>query len=374
MTQSSKKCVICNTTPQIFSKFLALCPECLKKHPDYALERSQLVHKLNRAKWNLPEAIPESKEGVQCHICANECFLGLGETGYCGIRKNLDGKFHTMIEKDEALLHTYYDPLPTNCCSTYFCPGGTSTGYPRFSYAKGEEFGYFNLACFLYGCNFSCLGCQNDQHKSLQTAEKYSLDKFVNKVERNLKVSCICWFGGSPEPQLPWALRVSRRAISSFPDRILRICWEWNGAGNPKLVKNAVGLSLKTGGNAKFDLKYFSPILSKVFSGVSNEQSFSNFEATFHKFYHERKNNPVLTATTLLIPGYVDVEEVESIAKFLAELDISIPYSLLVFHPDSFLMDLPITPKQQVKECYNIAKQYLSNVHIGNRHLLGLFF
>jgi pyruvate formate lyase activating enzyme len=62
---------------------------------------------------------------------------------------------------------------------------------------------------------------------------------------------------------------------------------------------------------------------------------------------------------------------VSKIAQFLAELDKSIPYSLLVFHSDSFLMDLPVTPLQQVKECFRTAKEHLDNVHIGNRHLIG---
>ncbi|MHA1967806.1 MAG: radical SAM protein, partial [Candidatus Hodarchaeales archaeon] len=83
-------------------------------------------------------------------------------------------------------------------------------------------------------------------------------------------------------------------------------------------------------------------------------------------------NDPVLTATTLLIPGYVNDVEVREIAKFIANLDENIPYSLLVFHPDSFLNDLPITSKQQVESCYSVAKKYLKNVHIGNKHLLGL--
>jgi pyruvate formate lyase activating enzyme len=187
----------------------------------------------------------------------------------------------------------------------------------------------------------------------------------------NPKISCICWFGGSPEPQLPWALRASRRAVKDYPDRILRVCWEWNGAGNPKLVRNAVALSLETGGNAKFDLKYFNPILSQILSGVSNEQSFKNFEDCFHKFYDQRRNLPLLNATTLLIPGYVDALEVGHIAKFLGELDDRIPYSLLAFHPSSFLSDLPVTPVTQANECYKVAKQHLQNVHIGNKHLLG---
>ncbi|MHA2246731.1 MAG: 4Fe-4S cluster-binding domain-containing protein [Candidatus Hodarchaeales archaeon] len=356
MTKLFSKCQICGNKPPIFSKFLGICPECIKNHPTQAVEFSRFSHKNSRETWDLRPNVPSDQEGLQCHICSNNCCIKEGETGYCGIRENENGHLRSVAGKNQALLHTYLDPLPTNCCSTYFCPEGTSTGY--------------NLASFLYGCNFSCLGCQNDQNRTLKSAERYTLDNFVSKVQNNSKISCICWFGGSPEPQLPWALRASRRSVEATSERLLRICWEWNGAGSSKLVKNAVSLSLKTGGNAKFDLKYFSPILSKVLSGVSNEQSFKNFENCYHEFYQERKD-PVLSATTLLVPAYVDKTEVGTIAQFLANLDKSIPYSLLVFHPDSFLMDLPITPKQQVKECYQAAKNQLNNVHIGNKHLLG---
>ena len=63
-------------------------------------------------------------------------------------------------------------------------------------------------------------------------------------------------------------------------------------------------------------------------------------------------------------------EEVELIAKYISEIDNEIPYSLLVFHPDYQMCDLPITPKQQALDCLKIAKKYLRNVHLGNKFLL----
>jgi pyruvate formate lyase activating enzyme len=77
-----------------------------------------------------------------------------------------------------------------------------------------------------------------------------------------------------------------------------------------------------------------------------------------------------LGATTLLVPHYVDEEEVSSIAKFIAELDDTIPYNLLVFHPDFMMRDLPITPERQVLNCYKAAKKYLRRVTVSNLHLL----
>jgi pyruvate formate lyase activating enzyme len=105
-------------------------------------------------------------------------------------------------------------------------------------------------------------------------------------------------------------------------------------------------------------------------SGVSNKKAYENFEFIANEFYNERKDLPVLTATTLLVSGYVDEEEVKKISEFIASLNPEIPYSLLVFHPDFMMNDLPITPKNQALNCYKIAKRFLRNVYLGNIHLL----
>ncbi|MHA1993438.1 MAG: radical SAM protein [Candidatus Hodarchaeales archaeon] len=363
-------CQICNKRSEIFAGFIGICPECIRKYPEYSIELSKDSHMVARNVWKLPKSVPDTSD-VECHICSNQCRISEGNLGYCGIRSNHDGSIQNRAGKG-GFLHTYLDPLPTNCCNTYFCPAGTNGHISHYSYADGPEFGYYNLACFLYGCNFSCFGCQNDQHRNIDTAEHYSVEKFVKRVNSNSRISCVCFFGGSPEPQLPFAIRAARKALSGLDASrsILRICWEWNGSGNEKLIVNAVKLSAKSGGNAKFDLKYASPPLSEVLSGVSNQQSYHNFKVCYDKFYASRPDYPLLSATTLLLPGYVDVDEVEGIARFLSSLDRSIPYSLLLFHPDSFLSDLPVTPRKQVNRCYEIAQKYLDNVHIGNKHLL----
>jgi pyruvate formate lyase activating enzyme len=73
-----------------------------------------------------------------------------------------------------------------------------------------------------------------------------------------------------------------------------------------------------------------------------------------------------------MVPGYVDAAEVEAIAGFIADLDPSIPYSLLAFHPDYHMADLPYTSLGQAVECYNAARRHLERVHVGNLHTLGV--
>jgi pyruvate formate lyase activating enzyme len=159
---------------------------------------------------------------------------------------------------------------------------------------------------------------------------------------------------------------------SKLQNRVLRICFEWNGSGNRLLVDRAAELVLRSGGNIKFDLKCSSETVSRALSGVSNRRSFENFEILFTKYGNERPHMPLLTATTLLVPGYVDASEVEKIAVFLADLDEGIPYSLLVFHPDFMMSDLPITPYRQVEDCYRAAKKHLTRVNVGNLSSLGI--
>jgi pyruvate formate lyase activating enzyme len=88
-----------------------------------------------------------------------------------------------------------------------------------------------------------------------------------------------------------------------------------------------------------------------------------------------RASYPLLTATTLLVPGYIDEEEVGKIAEFIASISRDIPYSLLVFYPAYCMADLPVTSREQAVRCFRAAKDAgLKRVHVGNLHLLGLSF
>jgi pyruvate formate lyase activating enzyme len=177
---------------------------------------------------------------------------------------------------------------------------------------------------------------------------------------------CVCYFGGDPASQMPHALQASRK----LAERGVRICWETNGSMHPALLDQAVDLSLSSGGCIKFDVKAWDENLHIALTGSSNKRTLENL-ARAAKRIPERPKPPLVVVSTLLVPGYVDAEEVGKIARYIASLNPSIPYALLAFYPQFYLWDLPCTSYRHAKECEEAALSAgLTNVRIGNVHLL----
>jgi pyruvate formate lyase activating enzyme len=139
---------------------------------------------------------------------------------------------------------------------------------------------------------------------------------------------------------------------------------------HPKLLDAAVRYSLETGGCIKFDLKAFDEDLNVALTGISNRRTLENFARAARRF-NERRQPPLLVASTLLVPGYVDRDQVDKIAQFIAALDPQIPYALLAFAPHFYMSDLPCTSASEAQEAAVAARAAgLYHVRVGNQHLL----
>jgi len=366
-------CKVCGTRDALISDKLGVCLDCLRKRPDEALQIAQQLHRTSRERYGLPAYPPRDPDGVYCGLCGNNCRIGKGAKGYCGLVMNIDGKLVRLGgTRDRGILEWYYDPHITNCVAAWFCPA-TGRGYPKYSYKDGPEYGYYNLAVFYGSCTFSCLFCQNYQYKKLTERLRpvLSAEELASKV--NERVSCICYFGGDPSSQMEHAIITSKLALERArqENRILRICFETNGNMSPGLADIAMQLVFESGGVMKFDLKFWDETLNIAMCGVSNRTALENFKRLGEKYFDKRPEVPVLTASTLLVPGYVDEEEVRKIAEFIADINPDIPYSLLAFYPCFELTDLPTTSRKQALGCLKAAKEAgLRYVHIGNVHLL----
>ncbi len=340
------KCSICGKSDPFISRELSFCLSCLRSHTEECLELSRITHERSRSRWGLPPRIPKDGDS-ECGVCVNRCRVPPGGVGVCGVRG-----YRGKISGKGAFLEAYYDPLPTNCVSSWVC---------------GEVGPGNNLAVFFGGCNFDCLFCQNYHHRRLVGISSYLKDSsyLLNLVDESVK--CVCFFGGDPTPYMDFVIEASERIVA---EKGVKVCLETNGSMSWPLLKRFFEVTRAHPGIVKFDIKAFSEELYLVLSGASGKETFQNIERSL-SFLKSNGFGHTISASTLLVPGYVDEDEVHGISNFLARIDPSIPYSLLAFYPQYMMDDLPPTPRSLAERCLKASKSAgLRAVRLGNIHLL----
>ncbi len=343
-------CLVCAKKDPTVSSFLQVCGRCIKENFSKVKDHIYQIHR------EIREEEDEFKTTFRCYQCVNRCFLNKDNRGRCGLPKNL-------VTANQAFLEYYFDPIPTNCVGEKFC-GATGCGYPEFSYTPYIECGCKNLAVFFYGCTFNCLFCQNYSWRNVPK-EPIDVETLVEVIDD--RTSCVCFFGGDPSSQIIFSINLSYQALRKKKGKILRICWETNGSFDARFRQDILHILKISGGMIKFDLKFFDENLNIALCGTSNRATLENFSYFAENF---RKVPPLVCASTLIIPGYVDDEEVGKIARFISQFNREIPYVLLGFWPQFYFKDIPPTSKQLMEKCFLKASKYLKNVVVGNTHLL----
>ncbi|BEP17912.1 radical SAM protein [Pyrofollis japonicus] len=381
------RCTLCGREGLV-SEAIGVCADCLRRRPEEALRVVRERRRRFRQALGLPEEPPRGP-GAPCKICVNECIIPEGGRGYCGVWVNRSGRLEPLPGHGKLLAYTYLDPHPTNCTAGYVCPANTSRGYPKYTFTPGVEKGYYNLAVFLLGCPLDCHFCQNPEHKLHLAGDTWK--SYVKTVEQlveeamNPRVTCICYFGGDPTPHLPVLIAASRRILEEAKKRRQwpkRICWETDGLASPPLLREAAKLSLVSGGIVKIDWKAWTPAIYEALTGANGEKALRRLRentAMLAKMASERPEPPLLVISVLLVPGYVDAEEVRGIASYVAKLmeehGVNIPMVLLAFHPDFRMRDLPPTSRRHALEAYRAAREAgVKEVFIGNVWLLGDYY
>lgn len=312
------------------------------------------LQKASRLRFELPLHPPKSVDGVKCVLCANECIIGEGERGFCGLRTVRFGKLvHMAGTPEHGLLNWYRDPLPTNCVADWVCEGS-------------QHPGDHNLAVFYSSCTFNCLFCQNWHFRTVSPEDGNKMSAAALAAHVNERTFCVCYFGGDPASQMPHSLASAR----ILAQRGVRTCWETNGTMQHKLFDAALNYALESSGCLKIDLKAWDEQLHVALTGSSNRRTLENFARAARRT-GERPDPPLVVASTLLVPGYVESDEVRQIAAFIASINPDIPYALLAFAPNFYLSHLSFTSSRQARDAEAAARQAgLTRVRVGNRHLL----
>jgi pyruvate formate lyase activating enzyme len=347
-------CVLCGARAVTVAARLGVCGACVARDAEGAQAHAARVHAEARAAFRLPTAPPATPGGVRCPLCARACQIGAGERGFCGLRTTRGGRLvHLAGTASRGLLDWYRDALPTNCVADWVCSGSA-------------QIGRHNLAVFYASCTLDCLFCQNWHYRAASPTRDPGMSAAELAAAANEDTYCVCFFGGDPASQMPHAIATGQRLAK----RGITVCWETAGTSSPALLDHAVALSLETGGCIKFDLKAYDDALHRVLTGASNARTLENFVRAAKRASAYPKA-PVVVASTLLVPGYVDATQVGRIARFIAGVNPDIPYALLAFAPHFYMDDLPPTSATHAAAALAEAQAAgLTNVRIGNRHLL----
>ena len=363
-------CRVCGSRSPLIASSLGACAACIRAESPVLRAQIARLHAKTRRAFKLPPEPPHDPHGIRCDLCANQCQIPCQGWGYCGLRRNENGRL-VGGAPTQGSLSWYFDPLPTNCVADWVCPAGTGVGYPMWANRAGPEYGYANLAVFYQACSFNCLGCQNWHYREGATATGKGVTPAALAAQVDTRTACICYFGGDPSPQFPHSVATAILARRRGQKRILRICWETNGTMHPRWLRRAMGIALASGGCIKFDLKAWDQAIHRALTGFSNRWTLDNFQLAA-EMADTRPVPPALVASTLMVPGYVDAVQVGALARFIASINPDIPYTLLAFSPQFYLHDLPVTSTEHAEEALAAAKTAgLTRVRVGNIHLLG---
>jgi pyruvate-formate lyase-activating enzyme len=211
------------------------------------------------------------------------------------------------------------------------------------------------------GCNFQCKGCllkqtiwdchlTNDVQLKLQAIKDVrllSLNEFETIVKA-LDVKRAVLGGGEPtlDPQLP-------DIIDLLDDLDIETHLLTNGhILNGKLVKKIDDAGLSS---TCMSIKAYNDDIHRFYTGQTNKSVLDNFKLL-------AKTQIILMVESVLIPGLIDSDEIERIARFIASVNDSIPFRIDGFIP---IHDVPWRrpSPEEVLTATQIAKTHLKNVY-----------
>jgi len=277
---------------------------------------------------------------VICELCPDYCKLKEDQIGVCGVRLNKGGKL--LSATYGSLVSIALDPVEKK---------------PLFHFLPGHK----TLTIATPGCNLHCLGCQNHEISQVK------IDDSNKAFFENTFVS--------PEQIVQKAIEVGAKSISySYSDPVIFYEYMYDSA---KIAKeNGLKNIMVTAGYIteepalklmdvidafSIDLKFFSDKAYAKYSKAKLEPILNFIKLCL-------KHNKWIELTTLLVPKYLDEEQLRLIAKFIKnELGPHIPWHISRFFPYYKALDLYPTPESIIQKAYEIGKEEgLYHIYTGN--------
>jgi len=293
------------------------------------------------------EVIDDEKKIVQCNLCPHRCKLRDGKYGICGVRKNEGGKLYTYTYG--SLVAMALDPVEKK---------------PLYHFYPGHK----TLTIATPGCNFKCLGCQNWEISQVSPEDTEREPVFSQLVEPSIIVEKALEVGAKsisfsytePTIYFEYMLDISKLAKEKGLYTIM--------VSNAYIEKEPLEVLLDYIDAFSFDLKFFSDEQYRKYAKGRLEPVLSTIKKVFEA-------GKWLEITTLLVPQFLDLEQIEKIALWIKEeLSDWVPWHISRFFPQYKTVGiLPPTPEDMIFQAYEIGKRIgLKYIYVGNFPLSAL--
>ncbi|MGI6574376.1 MAG: AmmeMemoRadiSam system radical SAM enzyme [bacterium] len=270
---------------------------------------------------------------VQCGICPHRCIVAEDGFGVCKVRENIDGKLYARNYGQYAALAL--DPIEKKPLY-HFYPGATI------------------LSIGALGCNFTCEFCQNWELARATAATKaISSRRLVELATTAAIEGCIGIAYTYSEPLMWYEFVFDTAQLAR--ERGLKNVLVSNGYIEPEpLAKLLPYLDA-----VNIDVKAFQSEFYRRLCGARLEPVLNTVEKCVRAGCH-------VELTTLLIPGWNDSgAEIGQLVAWVASLDPAIPLHFSRYFPHH-KFTLPPTPLKTLRLAWELAKEKLAYVYLGN--------
>ncbi len=280
---------------------------------------------------------PTEKNKILCTLCPRYCKIGPGQSGFCYIRQNQNGKLITTGYGHPTGFAV--DPIEKKPLS-HFLPGSTILS--------------FGTA----GCNLGCRFCQNWTISKAKLDDLQALSVSPEKVvqlAQKQHTPSIAYTYNDPTIYGEYVIDISKLAREEGVRSVMVT------AGY--IDKNARKDVYKYIDAANVDLKAFT-------DRFYHKLTFSHLADVLDTLIWLKNDTDVwIEITTLLIPDENDSEEeIRQMCEWiLNNLGEDVPVHFTAFHPDFKMLNKIRTPGSTLKKARNIAiKEGIKYCYLGN--------
>jgi pyruvate formate lyase activating enzyme len=283
---------------------------------------------------------PLDNHAVQCHLCQRRCKIASGKSGYCGTRKNLDGKLFSLIYGRVSSMRI--SPIEIT---------------PLFHFYPGSQW----LSMGSLGCNFLCPGCQNWEIAHAHVEKEIDSLRFTDPEEsvqlaRDGRCKGISWTYNEPTLWFEYTLDSARMAHEAG---LLT-----NYVTNAYITVEALDLIGPYLDVFRADLKGFSNETYKRIANIKGCAGILNILERAKHFWAMH-----VEIITNLIPGINDEKkDLQEMAGWICNrLGSETPWHVTQFVPHFKLSHLNPTPVAKLEQARQIGLEAgLKYVYLGN--------